>query len=336
MMNYCMNFGAWNGVFAVPCNIVDEHIKLAGAVQLKVILWILRQGGKSFSPEEIAQGLHLPVGDVTDAMNYWVASGILVSQDPQPENKEPFSGAFFEPQETADLKLSPKPTAAPPRRAPKPTGVVLAQRISESEEVAFLMQQAQEILGKTISPALSSTLLAAYDDYGLPVEVLLMLLSYVKSIGKTGTQYIDAVAKNWAEEEIFTHNAADQKLRQLSEIAQAWRKLETIFGMSHRSPSSREEQYTNRWILQWHFSLEMIREAYERCVDATGKLSLSYMNKILERWQKNNITTVQQAQAEQTERNAKRSSQIGTERTYDIDAFDAMDFTTEPSFHKEQ
>lgn len=35
-MNYKMNLGAWNSIFAVPCSVVDEHIKLAGAAQLKV------------------------------------------------------------------------------------------------------------------------------------------------------------------------------------------------------------------------------------------------------------------------------------------------------------
>ena len=39
-MEYSVNFGIWNGVFAVPNVIVDEHIKLAGATQLKVILWM--------------------------------------------------------------------------------------------------------------------------------------------------------------------------------------------------------------------------------------------------------------------------------------------------------
>jgi DnaD/phage-associated family protein len=196
------------------------------------------------------------------------------------------------------------------------------------------MQEAQRILGRTISPALSSTLLAAHDDYGLPVEVLIMLLEYVKSIGKISTQYIDAVARGWADEEIFTHNDAEKKLHQLTEIAKAWRKIETVIGIDHRSPSSREEQYTDRWLFQWQFSLDMVREAYERCVDATGKMTMGYMNKILERWYKSGIVTVQQAREELEERSSKRTPSVSQERTYDIDAFDNMDFTNELPFSK--
>ena len=72
----------------------------------------------------------------------------------------------------------------------------------------------------------------------------------------------------------------------------------------------------------------MVREAYERCVNATGRMQLGYINKILERWQKNHISTIQQAKAEQEERQKKRSSDA-QDRTYDLDAFDNMDFTTE-------
>ena len=39
-----------------------------------------------------------------------------------------------------------------------------------------------------------------------------MLLAYVKSIGKANSNYIEAVAKNWSAEEIFTHEKAEEKL----------------------------------------------------------------------------------------------------------------------------
>ena len=328
---YSVNFTAFDGVFAVPNCLVDQHIKLAGAVQLKVLLWVLRQGGQPFTPEDIAAGLNLSTGDVCDAMQYWVSAGLIFL--PKEENASaeaalPDAAEFFEEAPSEPVAPPPAKPKIAPRRQVKPTGVILSERIQQSQDVAFLMQEAQQILGRTISPALSSTLLAAHDDYGLPVEVLIMLLMYVKSVGKVSTQYIDAVAKGWAEDEIFTHDLAEKKLHQLTEVGKAWRQLETVLGIDHRSPSSREEQYTQRWLFDWKFSLDMVREAYERCVNATGRMQLGYINKILERWQKNHISTIQQAKAEQEERQKKRSSDAQN-RTYDLDAFDNMDFTTE-------
>lgn len=339
-MNYTVNFGNWDSVFAMPSVIVDQHIKLAGAVQLKVMLWVLRHGGKPFNAEEVSTALNLSKGDVNDAMQYWIAAGLINQPDGSGATAQPVkttsssAAEFFEPIDTPAPPAPPAPLPKKVQRAPKPTGLVLSERINESEEISYLMQEAQNILGKTLSPALSSTLLAAHDDYGLPVEVLIMLLMYVKGIGKYSTQYIDAVARGWAEDEIFTYEAAEKKLHQLSEIAKAWRKIETAIGIDHRSPSKREEEFTNRWVFEWKFPIPMIREAYERCVDATGKMTLGYMNKILERWYKNGILTIEQAHADLEERTAKRTEQTTQERTYDIDAFEDMDFTNEISYSK--
>ena len=66
-------------------------------------------------------------------------------------------------------------------------------------------------MGRPLSPGLSSTLLAIHDDYGLPVDVTLMLLQFVKSKGKDNTSYIEAVARDWAEEGISTHPHAAEK-----------------------------------------------------------------------------------------------------------------------------
>ena len=44
-MKFSINLGMWNSVFAVPTQVVDQHLKLAGGVHLKVLLWLLRHAG---------------------------------------------------------------------------------------------------------------------------------------------------------------------------------------------------------------------------------------------------------------------------------------------------
>ena len=41
-MSYSINLGSWQSIFAVPSDVVDKHLKLAGGAQLKVLLWVLR------------------------------------------------------------------------------------------------------------------------------------------------------------------------------------------------------------------------------------------------------------------------------------------------------
>ena len=279
-------------------------------------------------------------------MSYWTETGMIAESG----GAESFAPGKAAAEETAKEAAVPKQTAArlgkpaehpkpeihsaPPKRMPKPDGVFIAERISQSQEIAFLMQESQQILGRPLSPGLSSTLLLLHDDYGLPADVILMLLQYVKSRGKDNTSYIETVGRNWSSENILSHQMAEEKLRKLDEIAGAWRVIEQTVGIIHRSPSTREEQYANRWILEWKFSASMVREAYERCVNATGKLSMSYMNRILERWQKEGVFTPEQAALEQDGKT--KPVQNGKEpATYDIEEFERLSFGELDRYAKE-
>ena len=67
-MSYQINLGEWNSVFAVPSSLVDRHMKLAGAVQLKVLLWVLRHSGEEISDETLAAAVGASPADTRDAM----------------------------------------------------------------------------------------------------------------------------------------------------------------------------------------------------------------------------------------------------------------------------
>ena len=349
-MSYQINLGEWNAVFAVPSSLVDKHMRLAGAVQLKVLLWVLRHAGEAVEVEKLAAAVGVSPADARDAMQYWVATGLLretgatltppsveepekavstaqetPTQPEQPsgesqQSSQPVRLVSAMPQPEPQPEPKPAPEKQPPRRIPKPDGVFVAQRINESQEIGFLMQEAQVILGRPISPGLSSSLLFIHDDYGLPVDVIVMLLQYVKKKGRDNTNYIESVAKGWASDGIFDLQAAEQKLRQLDEAEQAWHQVEMALRIPKRSPSDREEQFARRWLLEWRFSEEMLREAYDRCVDSTGRMNLSYINRILERWHKAGISTPKQAALEQSARPASKPQE--QETSFDLDEYE--------------
>lgn len=333
-MAFSIQPGAWKSVFAVPSALVDQHIKMATPNQLKVLLWTLRHAEESFSYGDIASAIGIPEPEVPDAMLYWVQAGI-VAQD-SPEVKAP---SLVEPAASPEIPLAPPVAVAPdptaPRRIPKPDGLFIAERINQSEEIRFLMQEAQQVLGRPLSPGLSSTLLAIHDDYGLPVDVTLMLLQFVKGRGKDNTSYIEAVARDWAQEGIASHLQAEEKLRRLDEISHAWRQIEQELRISPRAPSAREERYADKWLLEWKFSPQMVRQAYDRGVDAIGKLSLSYMNRILERWHKDGVRTPQQAAEELQGKSAAQKNSAPRKTTYDIEEYERMSTQVPDIFGKE-
>ena len=335
-MDYRLDMGMWNQVFAVPCALVDRHLKLAGKEQLQVILWALRHAGESFSPEILAQDLGMSRDSALDALDYWSDRGLLAGSGgelrpvPQPETVPARPAAVHPapalPQEPEQASAPPaepeqEKAALPPRkRMIRPDGMHLAARINESETIRFLMQEAESILGKTLSPAMSTLLLTISDDYGLPPEVTVMLLHYAVGAGKTGTAYIDSVARDWAENGIFTLEAAERKLQDLSERRLAWGKVESAAGLPRRSPSKKEEEAAFRWVYEWKFTPEMLAAAYERCADNTGKFSAAYMNKVLERWYKTGIRNLSELAGEEQQKKEER------EKSYDIDELERMSF----------
>ncbi len=246
-MSYSINLGSWQSIFAVPSDVVDKHLKLAGGAQLKVLLWVLRHAGSPFEAEAVGEALNMHPADVKDAMQYWVETGLLAvsggtfspaqtdpgrssreeavpaAQPAAPQGSPVSSIAQGENRPTAVTQRASEPPKAsrPLSRLQKPDSLFVAKRAQEDSDIAFLLQEAQVILGKTISNGDSATLLMLHDTDGLPVDVILMLLQYASSIGKGNMRYIEKTGIRWSDEGIDSLELAERKIRQLDQSQKA-------------------------------------------------------------------------------------------------------------------
>ena len=57
-MSYKLNPAEYTECFSIPSSVVDKHIKLAGATQLKILLIALKNAPIGINPEDISQKLH--------------------------------------------------------------------------------------------------------------------------------------------------------------------------------------------------------------------------------------------------------------------------------------
>lgn len=321
-MGYALQLGAWSSVFAVPGALVDRYIKTADGDQLKVILWLLRNNGRSYSAEEIGESVGLNGAQAERAVQFWVQNGLLQKEEaPLSTTLQPAAAAA-----AAVAASTPAPAARPtaPRRMLRPDGVYISELVETSPTIRRLVEEAESMLGKTLSPALSGTLIQAHEDYGLPCEVILMLVAYANKIGRANTSYIESTVRNWADSNILSIEAAEEKLRELDETAIAWKRCEQAFGMtSRRAPSRNESQYAHRWVCEWGMPDELLNEAYNRCVDNTGKVNMKYINAILERWHKSGIRTLKEAVDEKLAAEARREPKQTP--SYDLEEYEKYD-----------
>ncbi len=325
-MDYTLQIGLWNSVFAVPTALVDRYLKLAGKEQLQVLLWMLRHPGEAAAPQALAEYLGTDPDAILDALDYWVQEGLLscrageLSPVPQAEPIQPAAAAPAAPAPGEPAVTSQASALPPKKRAVKPGTQHVLTRMAESDEIKYLMQEAEMTFGKTLSPSMTATLVAMCDDYGLPVEVAVMIVHYAKNANKTTPAYIDAVARDWAESGITSLQAAEEKLQQLDQHRLAWDRVQAATGLPRRAPSKKEDDCAYRWVYQWKFTKEMLTAAYERCVDRTSRFHLSYIDKVLEDWHKKGIQNLQDLEL----REAGWREEQGRAKSYDTSELEEM------------
>jgi DnaD/phage-associated family protein len=255
----------------------DKTIRLACALQLKILIFVFKSNKKVFSDKEASFYLNIDVRDINEAAEFWIKSKVIKR--------------IFSAEKTEKLETPEKETIN--LGIPK-LGCVdyFTERIKECGEVSVLLNEIQNILGRTLSGGDISVFISLNDKEGLPYGVILMLVQYCVKIGKGFTRYIEKVGLNWADLDINSIELAEKRIKYIENIKSLWGRLEKIVGLTHRNPTAKEEETVSRWFEKWKFDDEMVKAAYERCVDSKGKFSLAYMDGIIKRWKKEQITDI--------------------------------------------
>ena len=274
-MRYILNGQAMTSAFFVPSAVVDSNLKLASHTQLKVLLVFLRNVSANISEDRIAEFLRLPVSEVTDALEFWVQAGVLASVG------HPEVVASKSEVKTKSVKSA----------VVKPTREEISQIAFTDPQLSDLLRETERKFARPLRVSEMQSLSWLYLDHGMDISLILMAVAYAIEQKNTSTAFIERTALAWIEAGVTNLEQADAYIREQNRKLTAWGMVEKAFGIDRRKPSDKELEYASRWVLEWGFSREMLKEAYNRCIDQTAKLQMSYINKILERWYKEKITT---------------------------------------------
>ncbi len=334
-MSYKVNPSAWGAAFPIPAQIVDKHIRMAGATQLKALLWLLRHAAEEVSIDELSAAIGQKPADTVDALQYWVENEILLLDGSVPlSHKSENTGtpAVFHPATATPAQQvlyteaesdAPKKEFAP-LAAAKPTSEQIVARAKESKEIKFLFNEVQLKLGRTIGYEGQYTLLMMHDQYGLPVEVILMIIEYVVSIDKISYSYIASIGRNWGEREIDTIEKADEQITNLRTSNTLWKQFAAMAGITNPRPTSAQIPYIKSWGTELGFDAEMIYLAYEQMANHCQRLSLPYIDKVLKTWHSAGIKTPEDVensnQARSAQKGKKQNGKAG-EASYDLEEF---------------
>ncbi len=313
-MSYSVNPAVWGNMFGLPADVADKHLKMANEAQIKSILWIFRNINAQIEPKVIAKAIGKPVPAVEEALRYWVSVGVLNSEILSFESKN-------EVNITPVKELPVIPEA-------KPTYEQIKIRCKEAPELAALLKEVQVILGKTMGYEGECTILMMHDHYGLPSEVIYMLVNYCVEIGKSSYAYMSKVAKNWGEREIDTFEKAEDIISNLNLCQSIWEKFTRLTGIQNPKPTAKQSQHLLTWVKEYKFSVDMIYCAYEIMIDNCAKINFKYMDAILKDWFQKSFKNPQDIQQEKkhsvasaAKPKSKASSAHSSDSSYDMEEF---------------
>lgn len=344
-MGYIIQLGSWQSVFAVPADIVDKHMRLAGSAQLKTILYILRHSGKPFDAALLSRELGLDESDAQDALDYWVNCGLLE------KNGTALAPKSYVNTETPQVGAKPIEPAAPVCKPAAPIAEAASETkksnptpkrrehirysydecvgmIAEDDELPQMLRVLEGIMNKQLNHSEISVFVTLAKWYGMETSCVCMLAEYCRSIGKGTIGYIETTGEEWVKEDILTVERADEKISKCRAVNSAWGHIRSLLDIPMRAPTNAEKQCSFLWIEEMAVDDSLIKLAYDRCVDRKGKMSFPYMRGIIEKWHKNGILNAEQAIASESEyeastkkeKHTKKETNSGTyARTYDLD-----------------
>lgn len=304
------------GSFCVPTSVVDDHIRFASEYQIKALLIVLSTNGAT-DTRAVSKALACTEGDADEFLSYWVEQGVLSA------NGEVVAPAPV-PSVPVVEKVEDKPAQKKVESLPVPTltSKDIIDMCREDKALEELLRNAEEVLGKILSHVERQLIVNMNTYYGLPADVVLIILQYYKTERQNGraigNAYVSAMAKNWAEDGINTLAAADERLREIEANDRLWNEIVAMVGIRHKSPTSKQREMIKRW--HDEFSIEMISLACDAMKENAQKPSLKYVDGVLKNWSKKGIKTPKQVD-EDNERHQQRNTQNEQkiDKTYDID-----------------
>ncbi len=156
----------------------------------------------------------------------------------------------------------------------------------EKDEIAELLFVVSTYLEKTLSATEMNAILFFYDELKFPANLIEYLIEYCVSKGSKSIHYIQKVALAWADEGISTREQAMSATNTYNKNVFA---VFNEFKIKGRSPIKSEVDYINKWVNDYAFTLDIVKEACQRTVLQTSKPDFRYCDGILTGWYNNKV-----------------------------------------------
>lgn len=337
-------------ITAVSNKFIDKYLPDADGEFVKIYLYLLRLLNKpsvTISTSAIADKFNNTEKDVLRALKYWERLNLLRLEYDNNQNligiclcnlipESPHSSTATQKTQILPPTTVHTESAAPAKKSYSNKDVAYFRK---NESIAELFFIAERYLGRTLNNTDTNTFLYLYDVLGFSPELIEYLIEYCASKNHTNIRYIEKVAITWAKQHITTVDEAKQNSPLLGKT---YYTVLNAFGIKGRKLVSSELIYLRKWIEEYNFTDEIIKEACKRTTLFVHRPNFKYADSILLNWHKahvHNLADIEKIDALHqspkadipSSSNKKNKFNNFHQRSYDFDEIEKLLLTTDPS-----
>jgi len=291
------------GILNLPSRVADLA-PLADEGQLRVLLTLCSSPAYLSDVEPylttISQRLDMSVNEIKNAIAFWVKNEVL--------NADGLDVAIASASVTE---------AQVQNREPTYTGRQILDYVEKNKDFRALCNECQNVLGKSFTAQDYNNVMQLKSYFKFSDEYILLLLSHCVESEKANWAYIRKTAANLYDEGISSYSKLEAHFSARRNKRSLEYKIRKLLGIGEREFTKSEKSYIEKWI-GLKLSIELLTKAYEITVEKTGKVSYSYMAKILDNWQIAGIKTAEDVEKSQEEYKSKQKMSMSTFETDDF------------------
>jgi DnaD/phage-associated family protein len=307
--NNTVNFTPVSNVF------IDKYMPKARGKFVKVYILGLKycmSGEPGVSAAIMASKLHMLETDVLNAWNYWNDEGVLhlIPVD----NMGNYSIDFIDLSESDEAKDN---------------SVNLLEELDKGTTKGML-EDIEKLLSRPLSPTEMAMYIGWINELNFTPELILLLIEYCASRGKTDPRYIEKTALSWHDNNIQKVEDAQAYIKKHEDKWSKINKILAYLGSKDGEVMKPQEQLLTKWLDTYGFSVEVICKACDICFERINKPDFKYIDGILTNWNKVGIKTLEDIANKDTKRavpkkggtfNRKQNDTFSnyTQRQYDFD-----------------
>lgn len=258
---------------------IEKYLPQARGEFVKIYLLMLKHntfGELGVSSSILASTLNLLESDIMNALNYWNDQGVIKLT--QIDKMGNFNVEFLD---LSDEDVNNQSSQ-----------VDLLEALN-STNTKDMLRDIETLLARPLSPNEMSIYLNWQKEFGFSSELILILMEYCISKGKSDPRYIEKVALSWHDMKITTVEQAQNLIKKNEDKWISIRKILTYLGINNMDIMKPQQDLIEKWLFIYKFSVDVILKACDICFERLNRADFKYIDGILSKWHKNNFKTLE-------------------------------------------